>query len=73
MVTEKQLGFEQVKDINQTVFDLVTAFADVIELITRNIPLGLNFENDKSNNRDRRDELLDSTLIMFRKVTEYFG
>lgn len=54
-------------------FDLSTAFADVLGIIVRNIPLGMDLEQDKSFNLLQRDELFECTLILFQKVTEYFN
>jgi len=39
----------------------------------RNIPLGLSLEEDPSYNLEIRDGLFECTLLLFKKVTDYFG
>jgi hypothetical protein len=62
-----------VTDINTDVFELITAYSEVLNLIVKNIPLGMNAEEDKAYNLDIRDGLFECTLLLFRRVTEYFG
>jgi hypothetical protein len=55
------------------VFDFVTAYSEVLSLVVKNIPLGLSLEEDPSYNLEIRDGLFECTLLLFKKVTDYFG
>ena len=59
-----------VVSINEELFDIVTAFTSVLETLVGAIPVGLSSESDHDYGQERREDLLDSTLLLFYKVNE---
>ena len=56
--------------INEELFDVVAAFTQVMSTLVNAIPVGLNKEEDKIYGENRREDLLECTLLLFHKVNE---
>ena len=46
------------------------AFTNVVDTLVKAIPIGLNAETDRDYGQERREDLLDSTLLLFYKTNE---
>ena len=51
-------------------FEIVAAFTNVINTLILAIPIGINKDEDKIYGQERREDLLDCTLMLFHKVNE---
>ena len=51
-------------------FEIVTAFTNVVNTLIKAIPIGINKEEDRIYGQERREDLLDCTLMLFHKVNE---
>jgi len=56
--------------LNEHLFEIVSAFTQVVGALTRAIPTGMRAESDRSYGLERREDLLESTLLLFYKVNE---
>ena len=56
--------------LREELFDVVAAFTDVMQMLEKAIPGGLNAEEDKTYQENRRDDLLECTLLIFHRVNE---
>ena len=59
-----------VTGINEQLFEIVAAFTNVLSTLIQSIPIGVDKEQDKLYGQERREDLLDCTLLVFHKVNE---
>lgn len=62
-----------VVEISDHIFEVVMAYTPILKLLVKSIPLGLNKADDKIFVKDIREDLLECTLILFRKVNEHLN
>ena len=56
--------------IDEHLFNVVGAFTKVMSVLIKAIPIGLNKEEDKMYSQERREDLLESTLVVFHRANE---